>query len=87
MQLLAELQNEYPKLHVWDPLPLLCPYSACSAYDRDGKPLYNDSDHLSGHGNRVLESSLSETLLDIWRSTPVARGLAPDSVGLPRRDA
>jgi peptidoglycan/LPS O-acetylase OafA/YrhL len=67
MQLLAALQQEYPSLHVWDPLPLLCPYSACSAYDRDGKPLYNDADHLSGHGNRVLEGSIRQTLLHIWR--------------------
>jgi peptidoglycan/LPS O-acetylase OafA/YrhL len=82
MQLLATLQSEYPNLHVWDPLPLLCPYSACSAYDRDGKPLYNDADHLTGHGNRVLEDSFTEMLRDIWRSTPVARGLAPDTMGL-----
>ncbi|MGI4838773.1 MAG: acyltransferase family protein [Janthinobacterium lividum] len=67
LQLLAQLQRDYPSLHVWDPLPLLCPYSACSAYDREGRPLYNDSDHLSGHGNRTLERSLTEALISIWR--------------------
>jgi peptidoglycan/LPS O-acetylase OafA/YrhL len=72
MQLLTALQREYPTLHVWDPLPLLCPYSACSAYDKDGKPLYNDADHLSGHGNRVLEKGFTETLRNIWHSSAPA---------------
>ena len=53
MALLASLAQAHPALHVWDPMPLLCKGSVCSAMDgRD--PLFFDSDHLSGHGNRVL---------------------------------
>ncbi len=68
MTLLALLQREHPGLTVWDPLPLLCPGPTCSAYDDRGKPLYFDSNHLSGHGNRVLTSSFTEVVLSIWRS-------------------
>ncbi|SFB92967.1 acyltransferase family protein [Collimonas sp. OK412] len=68
MQLLDLLQREHPGLTVWDPLPLLCPGATCSAYDDRGKPLYFDSNHLSGHGNRVLTSSFTESLLSIWRN-------------------
>ena len=67
LKLLASLQQEYPRLRVWDPLPILCPDSICSAFDNEGKPLYFDADHLSGHGNRVLEPSFSDTILAIWR--------------------
>jgi hypothetical protein len=34
-------------------MPLLCPHTNCSAY-LEGRPLYFDGDHLSGHGNRLL---------------------------------
>ena len=67
MQLLDQLQHEYPNLTVWDPFPLLCPGPVCSAYDTNGLPLFFDSNHLSGHGNRVLEPSFSDVLLSIWR--------------------
>ena len=70
MQLLQELSAEYPALRVWDPLPLLCPGVTCWAYDQNAKPLYFDSNHLSGHGNRVLEPDFIATLLKIWRATP-----------------
>lgn len=69
MRLLDQLKTEYPALNVWDPLPLLCPGQICSAYDANMKPLYFDSNHLSGHGNRVLEPSFSATVLAIWRAT------------------
>ncbi|PRA32191.1 acyltransferase family protein [Pseudomonas poae] len=72
MQLLQRLSTEYPALHVWDPLPLLCPDATCSAYDQNAKPLYFDSNHLSGHGNRVLEPDFTQTLLRIWKAaTPI----------------
>lgn len=67
MRLLEQLQRDYPDLTVWDPLPLLCPGPTCSAYDANGQPLYFDADHLSGHGNRVLEPSFTQTVLRIWR--------------------
>ena len=67
LELLGSLQREHPGLRTWDPLPILCPGSTCSAYDDAGKPLYFDADHLSGHGNRVLEPSFSDTILAIWK--------------------
>jgi peptidoglycan/LPS O-acetylase OafA/YrhL len=67
MELLGSLQREHPGLRTWDPFPILCPGSTCSAYDDAGKPLYFDADHLSGHGNRVLEPSFSDTILAIWK--------------------
>ncbi len=57
------LAARFDNLTIWDPFPILCPPGAtCSAYD-DGQPLYFDSDHLSGHGNRVLTPSFIETLI------------------------
>jgi peptidoglycan/LPS O-acetylase OafA/YrhL len=63
MALLEHLTLEYPLLRVWDPLPLLCPGSTCSAYD-DGQPLFRDGDHLSGYGNRLLAPSFIQVLLN-----------------------
>ncbi|WLI06503.1 acyltransferase family protein [Pseudomonas sp. FP597] len=70
MQLLQQLQADYPALYAWDPLPLLCPGPTCSAYDESAKPLFFDTNHLSGHGNRVLEPSFTAALLKIWGVTP-----------------
>ncbi|MGZ7457099.1 acyltransferase family protein [Pseudomonas sp. Ma2-10] len=69
MKLLDLLKREHPDLTVWDPLPLLCPGQTCSAFDSNGKPLFFDSNHLSGHGNRVLTPSFTRVVLTIWRST------------------
>lgn len=68
MNVLARLSAQFPALQVWDPLPILCPGSLCSAYDDQGKPLFNDSDHLSAHGNRILEPAFTQHLLT--RVTP-----------------
>ncbi|RUL79788.1 acyltransferase family protein [Dyella choica] len=69
MALLKTLEHQHPDLHVWDPLPLLCPGTICSAFDH-GKPLYLDDNHLSGYGNRVLAPSFMQAVLAIW--TPPA---------------
>ncbi|WP_211473100.1 acyltransferase family protein [Collimonas humicola] len=73
MQLLDLLKTEHPKLTVWDPLPLLCPGPVCSAVDNSGRPLYFDSNHLSGHGNRILTPSFTEVVLAIWRNAAFKR--------------
>ena len=65
MKLLEGLKREYPGLTVWDPMPMLCPWQVCSAFDNE-KPLFFDADHLSGHGNRVLTPSFTQILLTIW---------------------
>jgi len=61
MALLASLARTYPALQVWDPFPVLCPGERCSAMDGE-QPLFFDSDHLSGHGNRVLLPGFVATL-------------------------
>jgi peptidoglycan/LPS O-acetylase OafA/YrhL len=73
MQLLSSLQREHPNLAVWDPFPTLCPGDICSAYDSHGAPLFFDSNHLSGHANRVLTPSFSAALLAIWRNSKFVR--------------
>ena len=42
-----------PGAGVFDALPVLCDTGQCVAV-RDGKPLFFDGDHLSGHANRLL---------------------------------
>ncbi|MBN1430210.1 MAG: acyltransferase [Anaerolineae bacterium] len=65
MDSLKTLKDQYPNLSVWDPFFVLCTNEICSAYDGD-KPLFFDGDHLSGHGNRMLTPSFTNSLLDIW---------------------
>ena len=67
MHLLTILAREYPALNIWDPLPILCPADTCSAYDANAQPLFADADHLSGHGNRVLEPSFTERLIHLYK--------------------
>lgn len=66
MHLLTILTREYPALNVWDPLPILCPGNTCSAYDSNETPLFADADHLSGHGNRVLEPSFTALVIHLY---------------------
>lgn len=67
MALIDRLTRQYPMLQVWDPLPLLCPGRTCSAFD-DDKPLFRDADHLSGYGNRVLEPTFTQALLNALKN-------------------
>jgi peptidoglycan/LPS O-acetylase OafA/YrhL len=75
---LHELHTDYPDLVVWDPFPILCPGSVCSAF-RNGKPLYFDQDHLSGYGNQLLLPSFSAVVQSL------EQGLAkrPDEINKP----
>ncbi|NMY74627.1 acyltransferase family protein [Pseudomonas sp. WS 5071] len=72
LALIERLQQQHPALAVWDPFPVLCPTALCSAYDRkNGKPLFFDSNHLSGHGNRILAPSFSAALQTLWGIKPL----------------
>ncbi len=51
-----------PGARVWDPLPVLCEADVCAS-QRDGRPVFFDGDHVSGHGNRLLLPSLKAELL------------------------
>ena len=57
------------KVHVWDPLPILCPGDTCSAFDGD-KPLFVDADHLSAYAGRRLVPSFADQLEAIWGKEP-----------------
>lgn len=56
-QAIAALIAAVPGIQVWDPFPVLCPDTVCSAYAANGKPLFFDGDHLSRYGNEVLKES------------------------------
>jgi peptidoglycan/LPS O-acetylase OafA/YrhL len=50
-----------PGVRVWDPMQVLCSPRRCEGF-RGGKPLYFDTDHLSGYGNEVLLPSVRALL-------------------------
>lgn len=84
---LAQLQQQYPMLTVWDPFPLLCPGPTCSVFDAEGLPLYFDADHLSGHGNRVLAGDFIQMLLQVWAPDATEPGApAPPRPRTPGRE-
>ncbi|MET0246672.1 MAG: acyltransferase family protein [Sphingomonas sp.] len=60
---MRDLQSAVPQLEIWDPLPTLCPGTVCQAMP-DGRPLFFDGDHLSGHGNDRIYPELRRTLTD-----------------------
>ena len=72
MDALAQLKILHPALEVWDPLPVLCPGSSCSAFD-EGRPLFFDGDHLSGHGNRVLLPAFLRMLTAVAQRPPAPK--------------
>ncbi|CAK0769943.1 hypothetical protein CCP4SC76_5240027 [Gammaproteobacteria bacterium] len=51
----GHLASVVPNVGIWDPFPVLCPPGpVCSAFSRDGRPLFFDGDHVSGYGNHML---------------------------------
>ena len=65
MASLRELERSHG-VHVWDPFPTLCPGPTCSALDGQ-RPVFFDTDHLSGYGGRLLVDSFSAALAQIWK--------------------
>ncbi len=59
---MRELATVVPRMQIWDPLPILCPGPVCEAVP-NGRPLFFDTDHLSGRGNDVLYPELKQALL------------------------
>jgi peptidoglycan/LPS O-acetylase OafA/YrhL len=64
MEALDRLQQARNIL-VWDPFPILCSESNCSAFDGEN-PVFFDGDHLSSYGNRLLVPSFTQRLREIW---------------------
>jgi peptidoglycan/LPS O-acetylase OafA/YrhL len=50
---LREIALRFSSVNLWEPFDTLCPGIVCLAY-MNGKPLYYDTDHLSGYGNDLL---------------------------------
>ncbi|RDZ28407.1 acyltransferase family protein [Lysobacter silvisoli] len=71
---LRRVAAQLPGASVWDPFPVLCPGATCAAVP-GGKPLFFDGDHLSGHGNRLLEPSFDAHLQTL--GTPATAAAAP----------
>lgn len=61
---LRYLESKY-RVFVWDPFPLLCPGLTCSAF-QGARPIFEDGDHLSGYGNRLLVGAFVKELVNIW---------------------
>ena len=68
MASLSELERSHG-VHVWDPFPTLCPGAKCSALQGE-RPVFFDTDHLSGYGGRLLVDSFSAALAEIWKRKP-----------------
>ena len=64
MASLRELERSHG-VYVWDPFPTLCPGATCSALHGQ-RPVFFDTDHLSGYGGRLLVDSFSAALAEIW---------------------
>ncbi|PCG10096.1 acyltransferase [Sphingomonas ginsenosidimutans] len=67
---LAQIAAAVPGVRLWDPIPGLCAGPVCPAY-LNGKPLYFDTDHLSGAGNERLVPLLRRELAAAPAHTPV----------------
>jgi peptidoglycan/LPS O-acetylase OafA/YrhL len=83
---LQRLQERFPFVSVWDPVPALCDAQTCSTM-KDGKPLFFDGDHLSGWGDDVVYPSLIAFIDSALQATnaPPLRHIPPkDSATLGR---
>lgn len=58
---------QVPGIGVWDPMPVLCPGTECGV-SAQGRPLFFDGDHISGHGNQVLVPSFLAHLVSLDRA-------------------
>tara|TARA_R110000765_G_C18962354_1_gene609544 strand:- start:125 stop:2110 length:1986 start_codon:yes stop_codon:yes gene_type:complete len=61
---IKKLKRKLNFLTIWDPMPLLCSEETCSLY-RNKKPIYFDSDHLSGFGNEFLYEDFKNKLFKV----------------------
>lgn len=60
-----------PHTELWDPFPVLCPpeWTNCSI-SKEGKPLFFDGDHISGHANDLLYPSFAQQVLNLTPKKP-----------------
>jgi hypothetical protein len=55
------LQNEFPRLAVFDPIPLLCDSAWCYT-KRNGLVMYSGDNHLGPDGSRIVAKQLGDIL-------------------------
>jgi len=55
------LQKDYPRLAVFDPIPLLCDNTWCYT-KRNGLVMYNGDNHLGADGSRIVAKQLGQVL-------------------------
>ena len=67
--------HDFHHVYVWDPFPVLCNGPECSAFDGD-KPIFEDGDHLSGYGSRLLIPSFTNQLIEVWETENGLKKLA-----------
>lgn len=60
----AHIGREVAGVHVWDPLPVLCPGLRCEAVP-EGRPLFFDGDHVTGLANALLTPSFTAAVSEI----------------------
>ncbi|NWO04474.1 MAG: acyltransferase [Alteromonadaceae bacterium] len=63
---MQQLRATASNVYLWDPMPALCTGHQCAPFDKTGRPLFFDGDHLSAHGNRVLYSGFEERVLSAY---------------------
>ena len=59
--LVAQLQDEFPTLLVYDPLKLFCDAKECH-FMQNGRSLYRDREHLSVIGSRMVAADFLKWL-------------------------
>lgn len=61
MDEMRDIAQADPLVSVWDPFPVLCPGTVCSAFKGE-QPLFFDGHHLSGIGNDILRDAFGKTV-------------------------
>ena len=62
VEAIRSLALQYPKIIIWDPLPLLCENEHCNALQGE-HPLFFDADHVSAYGNVMLYPSFKGAIM------------------------
>jgi hypothetical protein len=63
------LQDEYPRLAVFDPIPLLCDSAWCYT-KRNGLVMYSGDNHLGADGSRLVAQQLGAVLFESGQEAP-----------------
>jgi len=75
IQQMRDIAAKVPAVELWDPLPILCQTTSCTAL-RGGRPVFFDGDHLSGYGNTLLYPAMEHIIMaaDTKKGEPLQKG-------------